>query len=214
MPRRFFPIPILTLLLLLPTLARADNSERLIKVERADFHEKPSAESAVPFTISQFYPVEEIGREGEWVKVKTPKDSVGYIKNEQLTRSAYLSIKGKIANIRSGPEISDRLLFTLAEHYPVKVVEKEGERLKVVDYEGDSGWVHENFVSSEPYVIVRLDQINLREGPGTQHAKRFTAEKGVVFKVLDEKDGWLHVRHADGDEGWCSAKIVWGWLDD
>ena len=39
------------------------------------------------------------------------------------------------------------------------------------------------------------------------------AQRGTTFQVLAEKDGWLKVKYEDGDIGWTSAKIVWGWLD-
>jgi len=34
-------------------------------------------------------------------------------------------------------------------------------------------------------------------------------EKGIPFKVLGHKDNWLHVEHADGDQGWIHASLVW-----
>ncbi len=86
--------------------------------------------------------------------------------------------------------------------------------MQVKDYEGDTGWAHETYLSTKSCVVAKEKTINLREGPGTQYPKRFVADKGAVFQVMEEKGGWLHLKYADGDEGWCSAKIVWGWLGE
>jgi SH3-like domain-containing protein len=58
-------------------------------------------------------------------------------------------------------------------------------------------------------VIVKNDRCNVRSGPGTENDILFTVDKGVPFKVLDKKGDWLHVAHADGDQGWIHRTLVW-----
>ncbi len=215
--KRFFSFPavIIFLMFLMPLSTWAKDSPgkniHVVKSESLKMRKAPSKDAKVILSLSKFYPAEVMETKSGWSKVKTRKNTVGWVQSKYLARGPYLSVSGKLANVRSGPKSRDRVLFTLENHYPVKVLEKKESRVKIVDYEGDEGWIHQSLLTDTPYVIVMLKSINLREGPGTQHEKRFTAERGVVFKVLEEKDGWIHVKHADGDEGWCSAKIVWGW---
>jgi SH3-like domain-containing protein len=37
----------------------------------------------------------------------------------------------------------------------------------------------------------------------------FDADKGTPFKVLEKKDRWIKVQHADGDTGWIFSSLVW-----
>ena len=126
-------------------------------------------------------------------------------------------------NLRASASTKSPVTIELLDKYPLMVLEKSGERVKVVDHEGDSGWAHHSYLSANRYVIATPPAtangwINLREGPGETadgkyHPKRFMAQEGTVLRVLEEKDGWIKVQHEDGDVGWCSANIVWGWHD-
>ena len=215
--KRFFSlsfIPILLMFMMPVTSWAKEAPGKKIQVVKSDslkMRAAPKKDAKVILSLSKYYPAEVIETKSGWTKVKTRKNTKGWVQSKYLARGPYLSVDGKLANVRAGSKSRDRVLFTLENHYPVKVLEKKDSRVKIVDYEGDEGWIHQSLLTDASYVIVMLKSINLREGPGTQHEKRFTAERGVVFKVLEEKDGWIHVKHADGDEGWCSAKIVWGW---
>ncbi|NQU43010.1 SH3 domain-containing protein [bacterium] len=189
----------------------------VVKIKQAAIREKADTASKTVETITQFTPVEVISRDEKWVKVKTYAGRTGFMQTNSLSPNPFISLDAAYANMRSGPGGSDPVLWRIEKrHWPFLVLDKKSSRVKVRDYEGDEGWIHENLLSPKNYVIVKLKYINLREGPGLDDKqnplfpKRFTAERGVVFEVLEEKDGWVLVRHADGDKGWCSGKIVWG----
>jgi SH3-like domain-containing protein len=189
----------------------------IVQVSEVRLYAEADEKSKRSLSLGRFTPVEVLGASGSWTKVKTKEGATGYVPASSLARSAFVSASGKITNVREGPGRDDRLVFTLKDHFPLRVVDRKDSRVKIVDYEGDSGWVHENYLSTKNYVIVTgvkgRDTINIREGPGANRAFRFEAPKGYYFEVLEEKDGWLHVKCPDGDEGWCSAKLVWGYLE-
>ncbi|MBA4368329.1 MAG: hypothetical protein C0403_11920, partial [Desulfobacterium sp.] len=58
-------------------------------------------------------------------------------------------------------------------------------------------------------VITTKDKCRVRSEPGEEKPILFTTEKGIPFKVLENKDDWLHVLHADGDKGWVNKSLVW-----
>jgi len=183
----------------------------LVNVAKASLRKNPAMGSTALRQLTILTPLEVVGAEGSYVKVKTSDGVTGHVHISYLSKNDYVSTSNSAVKVRSGPNPNDTALFSLKEHYPLRVLEKRGDRVRVEDYEGDGGWVHENMLSFTNYVIAKEKSINLREGPGVQHAKRFIADRGALFRVMDEKDGWLRVKHADGDEGWCSAKIVWGY---
>jgi SH3-like domain-containing protein len=124
-------------------------------------------------------------------------------------RAERLSVNANIANIRSGPNTSDAVIWQVEKYHPLEVIQKQGQWCLFKDFEGDRGWIHISLLTDIKTVIVKNDKCNVRSGPGTDHAIQFTVDKGVPFKVLEEKGAWLHVVHADGDQGWIHRSLVW-----
>jgi SH3-like domain-containing protein len=60
------------------------------------------------------------------------------------------------------------------------------------------------------FVRVKVSTANVREGPGTNHPVRLTAEWGDAFRVLGRKGPWLQVEAADGGRAWIHRSLVWG----
>jgi SH3-like domain-containing protein len=196
----------------------------IVKSPQASLLSKPGKGASRLEVLGKFTPVKTIDKSAAgYVQVETLAGKKGYVAAKDLAENAFVSVDSKKPiNIRSGPGANDIILFTLQNTYPLAVVEKKGSRIKVVDYEGDTGWVHEGLLSTKPYAIVSLKSINLRKSGDLDSSGKptgdvaFTAPRGVVFEILgtDPKSGWIHVRHADGDEAWCSPKVVWGWANE
>jgi len=126
-----------------------------------------------------------------------------------VVRAERLSVSVNIANIRSGPNTSDAVIWQVEKYHPLEITQKQGRWYLFKDFEGDRGWIHNSLLSDINTVVVKSDACNVRSGPGTDHAIRFTVDKGVPFKVLEEKGAWIHVVHADGDQGWIHRSLVW-----
>ena len=113
-----------------------------------------------------------------------------------------LAVSAPVANIRSGPGTSHDVLWKVEKYFPIRIIEKSGEWYHFEDFEGDKGWVHQSLVKKIQAVVTKNDACNIRSGPGTSHEIKFTVEKGIPFKVLEQEGSWIHIEHADGDEGW------------
>ncbi|BBO90811.1 hypothetical protein DSCOOX_39910 [Desulfosarcina ovata subsp. ovata] len=126
-----------------------------------------------------------------------------------LARAQRLSVAADIANIRSGPDTGNAVIWQVEKYHPLEIVKKQGDWYLFKDFEGDRGWIYKSLLTDTETVIVKGDNCNVRSGPGTDNDIRFTVDNGVPFKVLEKKDVWLHVIHADGDEGWIHRSLVW-----
>jgi SH3-like domain-containing protein len=130
-----------------------------------------------------------------------------------LTASAALaerlSVAVPIANIRSGPGGNYELLWKVEKYHPLEIVKKSGSWYQFKDFEGDGGWISAPLLAKVPAVITKADNCNIRSGPGTQYDVVFVVDRGIPFKVLDRKEKWLHIQHADGDKGWIHDNLVW-----
>jgi len=119
------------------------------------------------------------------------------------------AVSVSIANIRKGPAESYDILWQVEKYYPVQVMEKQGDWYKFKDYEGDQGWIHNSLLDQTDTVIVKKEECNVRQGPGTNFPVAFRAQNGVPFRVINVKGDWVHIRHADGDDGWIYKPLIW-----
>ncbi|PIE56207.1 MAG: peptide-binding protein [Desulfobulbus propionicus] len=127
-----------------------------------------------------------------------------------------VSISGDDVNLRSGPGTQYKVVWQLGDGFPLKVLKRSGDWLRVQDFEGSVGWVHRKMTSSTPHMIVKVhkkngETINIRSGPGTSNRIVAKAIYGVVFKTLEQKKGWAKVEHEEkGVKGWVSRRLLWG----
>lgn len=126
-----------------------------------------------------------------------------------IVQAERLSVRTNIANIRSGPSTGDPVIWQVEKYHPLNVVRSMGDWCLFEDFEGDRGWIYRSLLVTTKTVIVKKNKCNVRSGPDTGNAVLFTVDKGVPFKVLEEKGKWLHVIHADGDKGWIHRSLVW-----
>ena len=126
-----------------------------------------------------------------------------------IANAERLAVSAPVANIRSGPGTGHNVKWKVEQYFPVFVIEKSGEWYRFEDFEGDKGWVHQSLVGKIPAVVTIYDAANIRSGPGTDHPVLFSVEKGIPFKVLQRKDKWIQIEHADGDKGWIHKSLVW-----
>ena len=126
-----------------------------------------------------------------------------------LAHAERLAVSANVANVRSGPGTRYDIVWKIEKYHPVFIINKSDPWYQFKDFEGDLGWIHKSLVGKFKTVITKGDISNIRSGPGTKYEVLFKVEKGIPFKVLKRKDHWIHIQHADGDEGWIHASLVW-----
>ena len=122
-------------------------------------------------------------------------------------------VKVKIANVRSGPGKKFSKRGKVPENFPYQVISRKGRWLKVKDFEGYEDWIYGPLTDKQPAAAVKVKRANVRQGPGTDHPIVLTADKGVAFRILAKKGDWVKVRTDEGDEGWVSRNLLWGFFD-
>lgn len=111
---------------------------------------------------------------------------------------------------RRGPSRSHRIdwVFT-RRHMPMIVVAEHGHWRRVVDYEGEGGWMHYSLLSGVRTGIVEMDMVELRTRPENTAPVRAHAELGVIGRLL-ECDGHWCMFATGGYRGWLPQEAVWG----
>jgi SH3-like domain-containing protein len=126
-----------------------------------------------------------------------------------------LSVSGDNVNLRSGPGTKYQVKWEYGKGFPLKVIDKKGDWVKVQDFENDNGWIYKPLLSPKGHMIVKVfknknKRINIRSGPGTRYRVVGKAYYGVVFETLEQKNGWAKVKHETGLVGWIKRTLIWG----
>ena len=124
-----------------------------------------------------------------------------------------MAVDAAVSNVRSGPGTNYEVLWQVEKYTPMQILDtdKTGTWYYIKDFEGSIGWISKGLMADIDTVITkpREERVNIRSGPGTNHDVIFKAIKGVPFRVLERNGNWLHLKHADGDEGWIHQMLVW-----
>ena len=127
-----------------------------------------------------------------------------------LSFAQTVSVKKDNVNVRSGPGTEFPVSMELFKGYPLKVIEKKGDWLKISDFENDSGWIYSPLVVPGSTVIVNgKKSINMRSKPDTSASIVASVDRGVVLTKLSAKGKWVKVRHSQGATGWIYSPLLW-----
>ena len=114
------------------------------------------------------------------------------------------------AVLYDAPSTKGQKVFVLSRDYPVEVVVKVEGWTKVRDDTGEFAWVENKQLSDKRTVMVKASSAEARQAPSDSAALAFTAEKGVLFEVVNLSAGWAKVRHADGELAYIKVSQLWG----
>lgn len=139
-----------------------------------------------------------------------------FISAAGFLQAEMLSIAGDKVNLRSGPGKKYSVKWEYGSGFPVEVIERKNNWVKIRDFEKDTGWVHESLLTNEPHMIVKANKntdkrVNIRNGPGSENKIVGKAHYGVVFKTIEHQEKWIKVRHESGLSGWISSGFLWGY---
>ncbi len=101
-------------------------------------------------------------------------------------------------------------LFVVSKGYPLEVISQTDAWLKVRDAAGAMTWVERKSLGDKRTVVVSAAYADAHARPDDGSPVTFTAARDVELDFLDASGGWVHVRHADGTEGYVRAQLLWG----
>ncbi len=129
----------------------------------------------------------------------------------QAVAQQMVSVAREEVNLRSGPGTRYSAEWVLSRGFPLKVVGRRGDWLRVQDFENDKGWILRTLTSSTPYHIVKVKTANVRSQPTTNSRIIGKVSYGDALKTLERRSGWVKVQRDGGLRGWISRKLLWGW---
>ena len=123
----------------------------------------------------------------------------------------FRSIGDRAAILYDAPSTRADRLFVATRLYPFEVLVKLDHWTKVRDANGEVAWVENKALAERRTVLVTVPVADVRAAPSAQAALVFEAYKQVLLDLLEPPaDGWLKVRHRDGQVGFVRLAHVWG----
>jgi SH3-like domain-containing protein len=128
----------------------------------------------------------------------------------KLPMPRFVSLRSRETNARRGPgtEYRKDWVYQMAG-LPVQVVDEWGHWRRVVDSEGEGGWVYHALLSGRRTVVITAGMATLRDRPVETAVPVAKAERGVVAGLLRCEKRWCEVE-IDGLNGWVMRQDLWG----
>ncbi len=102
-------------------------------------------------------------------------------------------------------------LFVVSKGYPLEVIAHTDAWVKVRDAAGALSWIERRRLAERRTVLVTAPSAEARQRPDDAAPVAFVAAKDVALDYVDGAPaGWVHVRHADGADGYLRAGALWG----
>ena len=115
------------------------------------------------------------------------------------------------AILYDAPSLKADRLFVASRYYPFEVLVKLDQWTKVRDVNGEVAWVENKSLGERQTVIVTVPLADVRAGASAQSPLAFEAYKQVLLEIVEPPaDGWIKVRHRDGQQGFIRLAHVWG----
>jgi SH3-like domain-containing protein len=134
-------------LYLLPTLLLVAGSQavaqRMVSVasNEVNLRSGPGTKHPADWRLDLGFPLKVIGSQGNWLKVIDFENDKGWIHRPLTSRTPYHIVKVKIANMRSAPTTSSRIVSKLVYGEVLKTLKHSGSWVKLQHKGGPSGWV-------------------------------------------------------------------------
>jgi SH3-like domain-containing protein len=115
------------------------------------------------------------------------------------------------AVLYDAPSVKADRLFVASRYYPFELLVKLDQWTKVRDANGEVAWVENKAFGERQTVLVSVPLADVRAGPSAQSPLVFEAYKQVLLEPLEPPaEGWVKVRHRDGQQGFIRTAHVWG----
>ena len=124
----------------------------------------------------------------------------------------FVSLRASEANVRRGPSLSHRIDWVFQRRdMPLQVIAEYGHWRRVIDRDGQGGWVHYRMLSGSRTVVIE-GETPLRSRPEAGALENAMLEPGVVARLGDCNPEWCQL-NAGGYRGWAPKSVLWGVAD-
>ncbi|HTJ97794.1 MAG TPA: SH3 domain-containing protein [Rhodocyclaceae bacterium] len=109
------------------------------------------------------------------------------------------------------PSNKGKPLYIINAGTPVEALVPMEGWIKVRDMQGTLAWIEKKNLSEKRMLLVRADRAQIRKEADDKSALVFETERDVVLEMLAPvSNGWVQVKHRDGQSGFVRVQQVSG----
>lgn len=145
---RLKSLPGLIVSMSLLVFAQASQAKDMVSVDRAEANMRSGASNkhSVLWALSRGYPLEVTSRKGNWLKVRDFENDTGWVYRPSVAKKPHVIVKAGIANVRSAPSTSSRILGKAERGEVLRTVEHRNQWVRVQRESGVKGWISRGLV--------------------------------------------------------------------
>ena len=122
----------------------------------------------------------------------------------------FRSVQDNAAVLYDAPSALATKRFIVGAGYPFEVLVKLDKWTKVRDDGGDISWIEAKGLTQKRMLVVTTVAA-VRDRAAADAAVIFRADKGLLLELAEAPaNGWVRVRHRDGESGYINVQQVWG----
>lgn len=123
----------------------------------------------------------------------------------------FRTVGERAAILYDAPSLKADRIFVASRGHPFEVLVKLDQWTKVRDSGGEVAWIENKALGERRNALVSVPVADVRAAPDAKSALVFEAYKQVVLEVVEPPaDGWVKVRHRDGQQGYARVAHLWG----
>ncbi len=127
----------------------------------------------------------------------------------------YISLKSDETNIRVGPSKNYPIVIKyIVEDYPLKIIEEHRDWRRIIDFDGNTGWVHKSLIKGQRSIIIISENKKNIYLHNISNGKIIGEVNNKSFLNLYKcKKNWCLVGK-NKHKGWVKKKYLWGIQDN
>jgi hypothetical protein len=123
----------------------------------------------------------------------------------------YRSVGVAPAILYDAPTERGRKLAIAPRNMPLEVLQNSGSFTRVRDASGEFSWIATRELVPRRHLVVSSATARVHQAAEESSPVVFSAERNVLLEMNEPlANGWIKVRHAEGQTGFVRAADVWG----
>jgi len=123
----------------------------------------------------------------------------------------HVSVGERSAILYDAPSLNAKKLFVVNRYMPFEQVVTLDNWIKVRDRSGGLYWLEKRVLSNKNYVFALNPMVDIHTLPDIASPRVFQVRGQVALELLEVAgNGWVKVRHHEGEAGYVRSVEVWG----